>query len=761
MTNPVRDLGVAGQAVWLDYLHRRILEDGELKRLIVEDDVKGLTSNPSIFEKAIGGGDDYDATLTGLLDQGDDEIMGLYERLAIADIQGAADTFRPVYDALGRRDGYVSLEVSPYLAMDTEATIREARRLWKAVDRPNLMIKVPGTAPGVPAIRTLIGEGINVNVTLLFAIDAYLAVAEAHIAGLEAFKAAGGDISRVHGVASFFVSRIDGLIDKKIDDRSGDGAARALRGKVAIASAKIAYQRYLELIETPRWRALAEAGAAPQRLLWASTGTKDPTFSDVLYVENLIGPDTVDTMPPKTLDAFHDHGHVRASLLDDVNGAREALEQTEALGLDLAGVTAELVTDGVAKFAQAFDGLLSAVADKRAKILGAALNGQDIRLPKGLQAEVDQAVKLATSDGWARRLWAKDASLWTGQDEGKWLGWLAAASGGAVSISELEALEARVSANDYGHAVLLGMGGSSLGPEVLSTVFGPKPGHPALLVLDSTDPAQIAHVDAQIDPANTLFIVSSKSGSTLEPDILHRYFYQRVEAALGQGAAGERFIAVTDPGSNLEKSARADGFAQVLYGDPAIGGRYSVMSNFGMAAAAVLGLDVRALFETAKVMARACGASVPPATNPGVDLGLVLGVAAKAGRDKVTFIASPTCAPLGAWLEQLLAESTGKHGKGLIPVDAEPPGSASVYGPDRVFAFLNLAGEAWDTSLADALARAGQPTIVITLADREKLVQEFVRWEVAVAIAGAVISIDPFDQPDVEASKVKARELTD
>jgi len=759
MTNPLRTLGEAGQAVWLDYLHRRILEDGELQRLIAEDGLKGLTSNPAIFEQAIGGGDAYDATLAALLKESDGEIMDLYERLAIADIQGAADRFRPVYDALDGRDGYVSLEVSPYLAMDTDATISEARRLWRAVDRPNLMIKVPGTGPGVPAIRALIGDGINVNVTLLFSIDSYLAVAEAHVAGLEALKAAGGDISRVHGVASFFVSRIDGLIDKKIEARPSDDPARALRGKVAIANAKIAYRRYLELIATPRWRALAGAGASPQRLLWASTGTKDPAYSDVLYPESLIGADTVDTLPPKTLEAFRDHGVVSPSLTSDVEDARDVLARADELGLDLAGVTASLVDDGVAKFAQAFDALLEAVADKRAKILGPALNGQELRLPPALQAEADVATARAAREGWPRRLWAKDASLWTGKDEGQWLGWLAAASGGAVDIGTLAALAKR--ATGFKHAVLVGMGGSSLGPEVLATVFGPRPGHPALHVLDSTDPDQIARVEAAIDPADTLFIVSSKSGTTLEPDILHRYFFQRVEAVLGQGRAGERFIAVTDPGSNLEKTARADGFAEVLLGDPAIGGRYSVLSNFGMVAAAVLGLDVAALFETAKVMVRACGASAPPGANPGVELGLVLGAAAKTGRDKVTIIASKSCAPLGAWLEQLLAESTGKLGLGLIPVDSEPVGPASVYGDDRVFAFLQVAGEEASETLAASLEAAGHPVVRIGLASPATLAQEFVRWEVAVAIAGAVIGIDPFDQPDVEASKVKARALTD
>ena len=376
MTNPLLQLTEAGQSIWLDYLHRKILDDGELRRLIAEDGVRGMTSNPSIFQKAIGEGDDYDDRIRVALRAGDLEASALFERLAIADIQAAADQFRPTYDRLNGADGYVSLEVSPYLAMDTQASIAEARRLWRAVDRPNTMIKIPGTKAGVPAIRQLIGEGVNINVTLLFGLDAYQAVAQAHMEGLEALKAAGGDIAKVHGVASFFVSRIDTEIDKEIDRRLEGGAGphtdelEALRGKVAIANAKVAYQLYLQMLETPRWKALAQAGAPPQRLLWASTGVKDPAYPDTLYGEALIGPDTIDTMPPKTLDAFRDHGRVRASLTQDVDAARAVLASADALGLDLQGVTDGLVVKGVRLFSDAFDELLKAVAEKRARMLG-------------------------------------------------------------------------------------------------------------------------------------------------------------------------------------------------------------------------------------------------------------------------------------------------------------------------------------------------------------------------------------------------------
>ena len=372
MSNPLQQLGEVGQAVWLDFIDRKILETGGLKRLIEQDGLKGVTSNPSIFEKAMGEGSDYDERLRALLAQGRAEPAEVYEHLAIGDIRDAADQLRPVYDATNSADGFVSLEVSPYLALDTQGTVTEARRLWATVDRPNLMVKVPGTEAGVAAIRTLVGEGININVTLLFALKAYLAVAEAHVAGLEAFKAAGGDVRKVAGVASFFVSRIDTQIDKKIDRRVADGdrdadRLKALRGKVAVANAKVAYQEYLKLIKALRWKALAATGTRPQRLLWASTGTKDPAYSDVFYIEALIGPDTVNTMPPKTMDAFRDHGRVAITLTQDLAEAERVLAEAERLGLDLEGVTRDLVTDGVKQFSDAADKLLAAVRAKLAQ----------------------------------------------------------------------------------------------------------------------------------------------------------------------------------------------------------------------------------------------------------------------------------------------------------------------------------------------------------------------------------------------------------
>lgn len=767
-TNPLQSLHDAGQAVWLDFLARRILAEGDLKKLVEQDGLTGVTSNPSIFEKAVGGSTDYDDSLKDAERQRDFGIVALYERLAVEDIRHAADILRPVYEATSRADGYVSLEVSPYLAMDTEATIVEARRLWKMVNRDNAMIKVPATKAGLPAIGRLIGEGVNVNITLLFSQQVYEEVVEAYFAGLEHLIAQGGDPARVASVASFFVSRIDVAIDKIVEERlrqtpdaGGREALSGLRGKVAIANAKLAFQRYKRLFAGPRWERLRTNGARVQRLLWASTGTKNPAYSDVLYVEELVAADTVNTMPPATMDAFRDHGRVRPSLEEHVERAEQIMSTLERSGISIAGVTAELVENGVQLFADAFDKLLGTVARKRAAVLGDKLNGQSYTLPTELETAVAASLESWRRDGKVRRLWAGDASLWTGDDEPGWLGWLDIVEEQREQANGLETLAEGIRRQGLDHMVLLGMGGSSLGPEVLARTFGRQPGWPELLVLDSTDPAQIGSVESKIDPARTLFIVSSKSGTTLEPNILKQYFFERTKEIAGD-RAGSCFMAITDPGSPLQEAAKRDRFAHIAFGKATIGGRYSVLSNFGMAPAAAMGLDVGRLLDASQEMVRSCAAGVPPSDNPGVVLGTVLAVSAQAGRDKVTIIASPGIADFGAWLEQLLAESTGKHGKGLIPVDSEPLGPPDAYGADRLFVYTRLTAEAdrkQDESVA-ALEEVGHPVVRIAVADRYQIGQEFFRWEIATAVASALLGINPFDQPDVEASKEKTRELT-
>jgi len=768
-TNPVKDLQRYGQSIWLDYIRRNLLTSGELKKLIDEDGLRGMTSNPAIFEKAIVGSTDYTDLLQSLAQKHDLDAKARYEVLAIRDIQDAADFLRPVYDATRRRDGYVSLEVSPYLARDTNGTLDEARRLWKAVARENVMIKVPGTAEGIPAFQQLIGEGININVTLLFAQEVYEKVAEAYIAGLEQLSATGGDVSKMASVASFFISRIDTLVDSKVNeklkakpDAQQEALLKGILGKVAIANGKLTYQKYLQIFSGPRWEKLAARGAQTQRVLWASTSTKNPAYRDVVYVEELIGKDTVNTVPPATLDAFREHGRVRESLTENIESAKQTMSDLAKVGISMKEVTDQLTVEGVKLFADAFDKLLEAVEKSTRNEVSPKVNKQNFKLPPDLASSVKTHIDDWRANGKVRRLWQRDASLWTNTDEAKWLGWLGVTEEQTARLRDFRQLAEDVKSAGFTHVLLLGMGGSSLCPEVLKMTFGKLTAFPELHVLDSTDPAQVKSFENRIDLSRTLFIVSSKSGSTLEPNIFKQYFFERAKEVAGPGKAGSQFIAITDPGSKMEQVARSDHFRHIFHGLASIGGRYSALSDFGVIPALAMGLDVAKFLDRTEDMVQACASSVPVEENPGAVLGVVLGAAHNLGRDKVTIITSPGISDLGAWLEQLLAESTGKDGKGIIPVDREQVGEPRVYGKDRLFVYLRLetAPDAAQDTKVTALENSGQPVVRISLGDTYDLGQEFFRWEIATAVAGSIIGINPFNQPDVEASKIATRNLT-
>ncbi|HTT22333.1 MAG TPA: bifunctional transaldolase/phosoglucose isomerase, partial [Candidatus Sulfotelmatobacter sp.] len=677
-TNPLKDLLKFGQSVWLDYIRRDLITSGELKRLIAEDGLRGMTSNPAIFEKAIAGSTDYADILSSLKDRSDLDAKARYEIIAIRDIQDAADLLRPIYEQSNLRDGYISLEVSPYLARDTQGTLEEARRLWKAVDRPNIMIKVPGTAEGIPAFEQLISEGININVTLLFSQEVYQQVAETYIRGLEEFCASGGDVKRIASVASFFISRIDNSVDSEVSARlksaknpQEEKRLKSLLGKVAIANGKLAYQRYLNIFSGPQWDKLRAKGGQTQRVLWASTSSKNPAYPEILYVQEMIGPDTVNTIPPATFDAFRDHGQPRETLTEGVDEAKQVMQALASVGISLDQITDKLTDDGVRLFEEAFDKLLAAVEKSTQGGTTAKISQQTYELPDQFAKDVTQNVNDWRAAGKVRRLWQRDASLWTNSDESQWLGWLDIAEKQLEKKDQFQRLADEIRKENFTDILLLGMGGSSLCPEVLDKTYGQIKGFPRLHVLDSTDPAQVKAFEKKVDLAKTLFIVSSKSGTTLEPNIFKQYFFECVKETVGAEKAGSRFIAVTDPGSHLEKEAEADKFRYIFHGVPSIGGRYSALSNFGIVPAACMGLDVAKFLDRTEEMVEACAASVPVEKNPGVMLGIILGTAAASGRDKVTIITSPAIADLGAWLEQLLAESTGKQGRGIIPVDRE------------------------------------------------------------------------------------------
>ena len=764
MANPLQELQSQGQSVWYDTIRRDLLTSGELQRMMEEDAVVGITANPTIFEKAISGSSDYDATIEELAQEGA-EALQIYETLATGDIRMAADILRPIYDRTHGGDGFVSLEVSPELAHDTQGTIDEAKRFWGIVDRPNLMIKVPGTPEGVPAIEELLASGINVNITLLFSVDAYVRVTEAYLSALERRFRASEPIDRIASVASFFVSRIDTLTDKLLDTKlkeTDDPARQAelkrLHGKAAIANAKIAYEQFQQIFSSDRFAALKAKGAHVQRPLWASTSTKNPAYRDVMYVEELIGPDTVNTMPLATVHAFRDHGVVARTVDKDVDQAHQVMADLERAGISMKAVTDQVLAEGVKSFADSLHELLAGIEEKRKAMAEGSSRRQHAHLFEHRQAVEDAIAQLKQND-FVRRAWEHDPTAWTPDENAaasikSRLGWLDVTDHMLAEVPRMTELADTLRREGYNHALLLGMGGSSLCPEVLRRTFGARRGYPELRVLDSTDPTTIHACETGTDPAKTVFIVSSKSGTTTEPNDFFSYFWEKVRAVKGE-RAGENFVAITDPGTPLEKLAEERGFRHVFANPPDIGGRYSALSYFGMVPAAIMGIDVATLLGRAQRMEQCCVPAVSIDQSPGLRLGAVIGTLAKAGRNKLTFICSPAIGSLGLWLEQLIAESTGKHGTGIVPVAGEPLGEPDAYGDDRLFIYVRLAGQidAEQERRMAALEAGGQPQVHITLSDPLDLGQEFFRWEMATATAGSLLAINPFDEPNVQESK--------
>jgi transaldolase/glucose-6-phosphate isomerase len=668
----------------------------------------------------------------------------------------------PLYEETNGGDGYVSLEVSPNIAHDTEKTVAQAEQLWVRVARPNLMVKIPATPQGIPAIRKAIAAGLNINVTLIFSLARYAEVMEAYLSGLEDRAAAGHPINHIASVASFFVSRVDTKIDAKLPEDSD------LRGKAAIANAKLAYEEFQKIFSSRRWENLKVKGGRVQRPLWASTSTKNPAYPDTIYVDNLIGPETVNTVPPQTLESFKDHGVAEVTITRGLDDAQAALEKLKAAGISMEQVTQELEDEGVKSFADAFAQLLGTIEKRRTEAV-------DSLGP--LAESVSKRMSQLEEDAVQNRLWAHDPALWTtdpaGQHEIKIrMGWLDSPLKARELIPTYQEFAQQIHNEGIQRVLVLGMGGSSLTAEVLSSLFAAaKIDAPlSLAILDSTEPEQVAQAAENYPPDQSLYIVASKSGGTAEVMAAFDYFWKL------SNQDGSRFVVTTDPGTSLEALARQHNFRKIFFSDVEVGGRFSALTDFGMVPAALLGIDLNRFIGRAEWMRAQCyaapggldgvkpesveeqqGKSVPAARNPGLALGAAIGEAALQGYNKLTVLADAPLSAFTGWVEQIIAESSGKDGKGILPVPLEPLGEPGVYGKDRFFVYLRQNGELDDA--LKSLHQAGHPMIVFPIPDPYEVAAEMYRWEVATAIACSVIGVNAFDQPNVETSKkiTKAR----
>jgi transaldolase/glucose-6-phosphate isomerase len=768
MTNTLVEIAKLGQSIWYDNIRRAMLASGDLARKIEEDDLRGVTSNPTIFEKAITGSTDYDEQFRSLVAAGKG-VAEIYEELVVADIARAADILRPVYDREGGRDGFISLEVDPRLAYDTEKTTADATRLFKLLGRPNVMIKIPAAQEGLPAIEESIYRGVNINITMIFSIENYEQVAESYIRGLERRAAEGQPVEGIASVASFFVSRVDTSVDAELEKRAREAESdderksyESLLGKAAVANAKLAYVKFKEIFHGERFAALRAKGAQVQRPLWASTGTKNPKYSDVLYIDNLIGAETVNTVPPATYTAIRDHGRVALTIEEGLDESRAVVARLAEVGIDLKAVTEKLQRDGLAAFVTSFDTLFQSIEAKRDALVSGINERLSVSAGK-ISDAVNSAIKEAEKAEAVRRIWRKDAALWKEDEASRKiirnaLGWLTVVDQMIGVADELTIFAEEIRREGFRHVMVCGMGGSSLCPEVLRQTFGKREGFPELLVLDSTDPDVINDLAARIDAERTLFVISSKSGTTTEPLAFYKFWFDQVKRRRDE--PGKNFVAVTDPGTLMEKMATEAKFRRTFLNPADIGGRYSALSYFGLVPAALQGLDVKKLLDRAQRVVHACSQVVPAAENPGARLGAVIAECAKAGRDKLTIVADARVGSLGLWIEQLIAESTGKEGKGVVPVAGESLGPPSAYGDDRLFVSISVEKPDGETETKlRALEAAGHAVVRRTLTDLYDLGEEFFLWELATAFAGWRLGINPFDQPNVQESKDATKEL--
>ncbi|MFV9675347.1 MAG: bifunctional transaldolase/phosoglucose isomerase [Anaerolineales bacterium] len=739
--DPIQSVHSLGQSLWLDIIRRDSLDSGELADRVAAGELRGATSNLTILESAILSSDSYSVDLRRLAQAGW-TAEKIFNQLAVDDIRAAADAFLPLFEQTNGGDGFVSIDVNPEFADDTNRTIEEARRLWDAVNRPNAMIKIPATLAGLPAIESSIRAGINVNATLIFSLGRYIEVMEAYMIGLEGRLEAGGSLDYVTSVASFFVSPIDIALDEQLREVFQRGEAEgerasSLLGKVAIANSKLAYAQFVATFQGERFQKLATRGARVQRPLWASTSMKNPEYPDTYYVDNLIGPDTVNALSEASLKAFKDHGIPELTLPENISTARSQLQALDDLGISLDAAAEQLEVQGVSESAISYRSILGTIEEKA---------GAFQKEIAALEPKMRETLAEVELDEIGKRLWQQDVTLWVERDREKarvrrWLRWLSEPARASIETAELtrfaEALDPAITT-----FVIIGSGGGTITAEMLARILAPPNGID-LHTISTANPDDIRTIKRKIAPEATFYLlVDSSSGDGIEEHLLSTFWEQALRKLEEQ--TGDHFVVITKDGSKLHHWAVEKGIQKIIEADKQDDFWLSPFNWTSLLPAAQAGADIQSFVQGGVGMTRACGPLVDVAQNPGLFLSSVLAAAFRSGRDKVTLFADPPLEPILKWIEGLLAAGRGKEESGFIPIWDEPPGSGNVYGDDRLFVYLRSSG-ALDRRLAGWI-RADIPVLVLeTSTNPEAIGEMLVQWQIGAAIAQHLLSVNPTD----------------
>jgi len=746
LENRLKALKEAGQSVWLSHINRRQMKDEKLTERINNGEICGLTTTFSNICSDVLHMDDYSSAFTAMIMDGWDSRQ-IFQKLSVDDVRQATSLFRENYISSGGSDGLVTIEMDPQLANDYAKSLAEAKQIWTAVNRPNLMISVPATAAGIETTRQLTREGINTNQTLIFSEKRFRQAVDAYLEGLEARHAEGKPIDKVQSILSVHIAEIDTKVDAVLAERPASGMEEFLakiKNKAALTICRRIYNQITEFNQSERMQKMVEAGAKPLRILW-DVLYPNPCTSPTFYSDALIGNQTILSVHQDTLAAICESGRVSSSLPVNNIEIEKAFADFQQAGIDFQKILEIIEEESMESYCQAFEAMLNQL-DQKSDLVKKSLGV--------LYSPVLETYKKLESDSIVPRIFSKDPTVWTFDTQAypeirNRLGWLDAHQLIAKNMIEYKAIAASLKADGIRKVLLMGMGGSSLAPEVMALTF-PEADGMELQIIDSTDPGQVLQADADHPLHETVYIVSSKSGGTAEVQAFLDYFYHKAVQALGD-RAGAHFIAITDPGTLLERMAKEMNFRNVVLADPSIGGRFSALSAFGVLPAVLIGIAPEKVLEQASRMAKICAPSNPVASNEGAALGVYMGTAALSGRDKVTILVDPNMDAFGSWLEQLIAESSGKTGKGIVPVDIEPKLNPADYPADRAFVYIKSSGE--QQSFVNQLIEAGQPVLTIKMNDLTELFAEFYRWEIAISVACSILGVNAFDQPNVQDSK--------